>query len=77
MTDYSDPKRSVELLKQLRAYGYSDQEFATLHHFGKDNRETIQSHMDYCANVRRFRPGSNNAFLQSKLEQELQRLKTN
>jgi hypothetical protein len=77
MKQCTDPKRSVELLKQLRAYGYSDQEFAQLHHFGSATNQTIQSHIDYCSRVHSFRPGSINAYLQAKLEQELQQLKVN
>ena len=77
MKKCTDPKRSVELLKQLRAYGYSDQEFAQLHHFGSATNQTIQSHIDYCSRVRSFRPGSINSYLQAKLEKELQQLKVN
>lgn len=75
MSDYTDPRRSVALLQQLRACGWSDTEFARLHHFGPDSREAIQSHIDDCSNTRQIRPDSNNAILQAKPELEVLRLR--
>ncbi len=73
MTDYTDPHRSLRLLQRLRELGFTDDDFARLHHSRDRRRATIRAHLRYCLVTTRFRTGGNNARLQQKLEQELAR----
>lgn len=46
MDEYADPARTLALLDELQALGFSDRAFAIIHHFRKP--ENIANHRRYC-----------------------------
>jgi hypothetical protein len=46
MPDYSDPYRTLAVLRELESMGFGDDAFSLLHHFKEP--ETIANHRRYC-----------------------------
>ena len=63
---YTDPKRSVFLLDELRAHGFTNSAFTRLHHF--PTPQTVATHRSYCLKISAFLSGSTNALVQKRLE---------
>ena len=68
--DYTDPKRTVDLLDELQDLGFGDEAFAHLHHWWENGkRETIKHHKGYCEKMKTtFRVDDSNARVQRRLE---------
>ncbi len=59
------PKRTLELLAILDAYGFVDEDFRIIHH---REGNTIHAHRQYCERVSEFLPGdSTNALVRRRL----------
>ena len=69
MTTNDNPARTLALLRELAAVGFSDSAFSTLHHFKAP--ETIARHRAYCEGLKeegaRFRTNTNK-LVQRRLE---------
>ena len=64
-----NPKRSLELLDQLVALGFTDEAFAQLHHFRlKNRRDHIAAHRRYCEKTESFHDDGENERVQLRLE---------
>jgi len=50
------PQRTITLLNQLRAHGFSDDDFRVLHHNGP--KASIASHLSYCEVIGIFNEGN-------------------
>jgi len=59
------PKRTVDLLDQLSALGFSDDDFRIIHHMSK---ATISRHQDYCKQRGAFEAAANNKEVRERLE---------
>ena len=63
-----NPKRSLELLDQLAALGFTDKAFAQLHHFRLKNRRAhIVAHRRYCEKITSFQGNGENERVQLRL----------
>ena len=63
------PKRSLELLDQLKSLGFTDAAFAQLHHFRlKGRRDHISAHRKYCEKITSFQGDGENERVQLRLE---------
>jgi hypothetical protein len=60
------PKRTIRLLEQLSALGFSDSDFCVVHHFPQG--ETIQNMLTYCRKIGSFRDGSTNERVRRRLQ---------
>jgi hypothetical protein len=63
------PKRSIDLLDALASLGFTDEAFATLHHFRTAGRDaTIQAHRRYCQKTDSFQVDGENERVQKRLQ---------
>jgi hypothetical protein len=62
------PKRTIELLDQLCALGFSDDDFRVVHHMAG---ATIKTHRHYCQGVSTFKPADTNGKVRERLERIL------
>ena len=65
-----NPKRSLELLDQLAALGFTDKAFAQLHHFRlkiKNRPARIVAHRRYCKKYASFQDDGENERVQLRL----------
>jgi hypothetical protein len=60
------PQRTIELLNELSALGFSDSDFCMVHHFLPP--VTIQQMLTYCGEHDRFQRGRNNEKARLRLE---------
>ena len=71
-----NPKRSLELLDQLEALGFTDEAFQLLHHSRTRGwRDTIARHRSYCKKVSTFQRDGDAERDQRRLEFVLQEYK--
>lgn len=68
----TDPKKTLALLDDLGALGFTDEDLQVVHHTAG---VTIDSHKQYCLQTSRFRPGSSNARVQARRAFVLQELR--
>ena len=60
--------KTLEIIKDLQAYGFNDDAFWRLHHFrNKSKKETINSFLTYCDKTSVFRPGGSNFLVHKRL----------
>jgi hypothetical protein len=59
------PRRTVNLLDQLSALGFSDDDFRIMHHMSD---ATIARHQDYCKQTGAFEAQANNQKVRERLE---------
>ena len=65
----TDPKRTIELLEQLKQLGFTDRAFAKLHHFRLQGRDdSMAAHTAYCEQHGSFLRGGTNEAVQLRLE---------
>ena len=64
-----NPKKSLELLDNLVALGFTDSAFARLHHFRlKGRRARISGHRKYCKRIESFHGDGQNERVQRRLK---------
>lgn len=68
MSDYTDPAKTLKLLIELEAMGFSNRAFSIVHHSREP--QTIKTHRTYCKSHRHFEKGTGgtNALVQRRLE---------
>lgn len=62
----TEPQLTIALLQELQSYGFTDNEFALIHHHHGSTK--IKGHLNYCSNHLRFERNSNNAKVYNRLE---------
>ncbi|MDF2457767.1 MAG: hypothetical protein K0S79_183 [Nitrospira sp.] len=65
----TDPRRTIELLEELKQLGFTDRAFARLHHFRLQGRDdNIADHAAYCEKQGSLRAGGTNEAVQLRLQ---------
>jgi len=59
------PRRTIDLLDQLSALGFTDDDFRVIHHMSD---ATIARHRNYCKTVGEFETEANNQKVRERLE---------
>ena len=72
--DNQGPGETVKLLEELKAIGYTDQDFRRIHHM---EWATIAAHLQYCRKVKYFQRSSSNRLVQERLRKELRKRRGN
>ena len=63
------PQVTIRALRELASMGFTDADFALVHHM---DGVGIERHIRYCEQTGQFRPGSNNVLVQKRLLHVLQ-----
>jgi hypothetical protein len=58
------PKQTIDMLDQLHALGFSDDDFRIIHHMSD---ATINTHRQYCEKVDAFRAGDTNEKVRERI----------